>query len=61
MQNIQKILVIETNKITKKNNKKKIVINKGDSVDIFENKVTSKVSKLRKKVQATKILYQMNQ
>ena len=41
-------------KTTKKNNKKKIDINNTDSDDIFENKLTSKVSKIRKKVQATK-------
>ena len=41
-------------KTKKKNNKKKIDINNTDSDDIFENKLTSKVSKIRKKVQATK-------
>ena len=37
-------------KNTKKKNKK-IDINNADSDDIFENKVTSKVSKIRKKIQ----------
>lgn len=41
-------------KNTKINNKKKININNADSEDIFENKLASKVSKARKKLQATK-------
>ena len=40
-------------KTKKKNNKKKIDINNTDSDDIFENKLTSKVSKIRKEIQAT--------
>ena len=46
-----KIIIIKN---TKKNYKKKIDINNVDSDDIFENKVTSKVSKIRKIVQAAK-------
>ena len=53
MQNIKTILVIKKIKNTKKNNKKKIDINNADSDDIFEKKVTSKVSKIRKEIQAT--------
>ena len=55
MQNIQQILVIKIIiKNTTKNNNKKIDIINVDNDDIFENKVTSKVYKIRKKVQATK-------
>ena len=55
MQNIQQILVIKIIiKNTTKNNNKKIDIINVDNDDIFENKLTSKVSKIRKKGQATK-------
>ena len=39
---------------TKKNNKKKVDINNADSGDVFENKVTSKVSKKGKKYKLQK-------
>ena len=43
-------------KNTKKNKKKRIDINNADSDDNFENKLTSKLSKVRKKVHATKYI-----
>ena len=56
MKNIQKILVIKKIKNTKNNNNNnnKIDMNNADIDDIFEHNMTSKVSKIKKKVQATK-------